>query len=274
MPVASSAQVHPSAILSPDAVLGDGVRVGPYSIIDGPVTLGSDCVLGPQVHLVGPLILGRGNRIGTGTVIGTDPQHLSYQGQPTRTEVGDFNTFREHVTVHRGSHVEGYGVTRIGNHNYFMAAAHVGHDSKVGDHCVLANAALMGGHCELQDRVFVSGSAALHQYVRMGRLSLVTGLEGVGKDVVPFVTVKDRYTVLGINSIGMRRAGIVPADILTVRKAFHVLYRSDLMLKTAVDKLAAEMGDHPLVAEMVGFIRESRRGVMRPTRDRLGGDSE
>jgi UDP-N-acetylglucosamine acyltransferase len=272
MPVAASAQVHPTAIVSADALIGEGVRVGPYAIIDGPVTIGSDCVLGPHVHLVGPLVLGRGNQVGTGTVIGTDPQHLAYTGQPSRTEIGDFNTFREYVTVHRGSHVAGYGVTRIGNHNYLMSAAHVGHDSKVGDHCVLANAALMGGHCELQDRVFVSGSAALHQYCRMGRLSLVTGLEGVGKDVVPFVTVKNRYTVLGINSIGMRRAGIPAADIMTVRRAFRILYRSDLILKQTVEKLTAELGEHPLVAEMLRFIRESRRGVMRPTRERAAED--
>jgi UDP-N-acetylglucosamine acyltransferase len=272
MPVAASAQVHPTAIVSPDAVVGEGARIGPYSIVEGPVTIGPDCVLAPHVHLVGPLVLGRGNRVGTGTVIGTDPQHLAYKGEPSRTEVGDFNTFREHVTVHRGSHAPGYGVTRLGSHNYLMAAAHVGHDCTVGNHCVLANAALMGGHCELQDRVFVSGSAALHQYCRMGRLSLVTGLEGVGKDVVPFVTVKNRYTVLGINSIGMRRAGIAAADILTVRRAFRILYRSDLMLRTAIDRLTAELGEHPLVAEMLQFIRESKRGVMRPTRDRAGDE--
>jgi UDP-N-acetylglucosamine acyltransferase len=274
MPVAASAQIHPTAVLSADALVGENVRVGPYTVIEGPVTIGADCVIGPHVHLVGPLLLGRGNRVGTGTVIGTDPQHLSYQGQPTRTEIGDSNTFREHVTIHRGSHVEGYGVTRIGNRNYFMAHSHVGHDSTVANDCVLANAALMGGHCELQDRVFMSGGAALHQFVRMGRLSLITGLQGAGKDVVPFVTVKNRFTVLGINSIGMRRAGIPTADVVIVRKAFRILYRSDLMLRTAVDRIAAEMGGHPLVAEMVRFIRESKRGVMRPTGDRSGDEGD
>ena len=274
MPVATSAQVHPTAIVPADARIGDRVLIGPYAVIEGSVAVGPDCVLGPHVHLVGPLELGRGNRVGAGTVIGTDPQHLGYKGQPSRTVVGDFNTFREHVTVHRGSHVDGYGVTRIGDRNYFMAHSHVGHDCTVANDCVLANAALMGGHCELQDRVFMAGSSALHQFVRMGRLSLLTGLEGVSKDVVPFVTVKDRYTVLGVNSIGMRRAGIATADILVVRKAFRVLYRSDLMLKQAVDRIATEMGGHPLVAEMVAFIRTSRRGVMRPTGDRSGDDGD
>lgn len=273
MPVAASAQIHPTAILSSEVVIAEGVRVGPYAIIDGAIAIGPDSVIGPHVHLVGPLVLGRGNQVGTGTVIGSDPQHLAYAGQPSRTEIGDGNVFREYVTVHRGSHAEGYGVTRIGNHNYLMAASHVGHDCTVGDHCILANAALMGGHCVLQDRVFVSGSAALHQFVRMGRLSLVTGLEGVAKDVIPFLTVKDRFTVLGVNAIGMRRAGIAAADIHEVRKAYHILYRSDLILKSAIDLLAEKLGGHPLVAEMLQFIRESKRGVMRPTRHR-GADEE
>jgi UDP-N-acetylglucosamine acyltransferase len=270
MPVAGSARVHPTAIVSADAHVADGVTIGPYAVIDGPVTIGPDCVIGPHVHLVGPLVIGRANQVGTSTVIGTDPQHLGYQGQPTRTEIGDNNVFREHVTVHRGSHAPGYGVTRIGNNNYLMAAAHVGHDCTVGNHCILANAVLLGGHCELQDRVFMSGSSAMHQFARMGRLSLLTGLEGVSKDVIPFVTVKNRYTVLGVNAIGMKRAGFSPADIRVAREAFRILYRSGLMLRVAIDRLAAEMGDHPVAAEILKFIRESRRGIIRPTGEQDG----
>src|SRR5262249_31614447 len=111
-------QIHPTAVVSSAATVSAGVRVGPFAVVDGPVVIGPDCEIGPHVHLVGPLVLGQGNRIGTGTVIGTPPQHLGYQGEPTRTEIGDFNTFREHVTVHRGSHVAGHGTTRIGSHNY------------------------------------------------------------------------------------------------------------------------------------------------------------
>jgi UDP-N-acetylglucosamine acyltransferase len=274
MTVAALAQIHPTAVVSPDARVDPNVRIGPYVVVEGRVTIGADCVIGPHVHLVGPLVLGRGNRVGTGTVIGTEPQHQSYRGQLTRTEVGDFNTFREHVTVHRGSHVEGYGVTRIGSHNYFMAHAHVAHDCQVADHCTLANGALMAGHCELHDRVFMSGNAALHQFVRMGKLSLLTGLEGVSKDVIPFVTVKNRFTVLGVNVIGMRRAGYGAADIATARRAFQILYRSDLMLRAAVERLRAELGDRPVAAEILQFIRESKRGVMRSTRDRTGDDGD
>jgi UDP-N-acetylglucosamine acyltransferase len=266
------AKIHPTAVVSSEASLDANVWIGPYAVIDGPVTIGPDSVVGPFVHLVGPLVMGTGNRVGTATVIGSDPQHLAYRGQPTRTVVGDHNTFREHVTVHRGSHID--GVTRIGSHNYFMAHAHVAHDCKVADHCVLANGALMAGHCELQDRVFMSGNTALHQFVRMGKLSLLTGLEGVSKDVIPFMTVKNRFTVVGVNVVGMRRAGYTPADIVTARRAFHIIYRSDQLLKQAIERLEAELGNQPVAEEILRFIRASKRGVMRSVRDRPGDDNE
>ena len=141
------------------------------------------------------------------------------------------------MTVHRGSHVEGHGVTRIGSHNYLMAAAHVGHDSKVGNHCILANNALLGGHCEVHDRVFLSGNTSLHQFVRVGRLSLLTGNEGCGKDIIPFVTVANHKHIAGVNVVGLRRAGISNADIGMVRKAFRILYRSGLLVKAGVERL-------------------------------------
>jgi UDP-N-acetylglucosamine acyltransferase len=155
-----------------------------------------------------------------------------------------------------------------------MAHSHVAHDCKVGDHCVLVNGALMGGHAELHDRVFLSGNTTVHQFVRMGRLSLLMGLEGVGKDVPPFLTVKNRAVILGVNVVGMRRAGIPTADISVVRKACHLLYRSELLHKQAIQNLADTLGGHPLVAEMLQFIRESRRGVMRSVREHGGGDED
>lgn len=263
MTIAATAQVHATAIISSEATLGDHVIVGPYVVIEGQVSIGPNCRIDPHVHLIGPLKMGQGNRVGTCTVIGSEPQHLSYAGQPSQTEIGEFNTFREHVTVHRGSHVEGYGTTRIGNHNYFMATSHVGHDSVVGDHCILANCALMGGHGVLQDRVFMSGNTSLHQFTRMGRLSLLMGQEGVGKDVPPFLTAKNPHAILGINLVGLRRAGYSTAEIVDIRRACHILYRSDLLLKQGVDRLEEELGSRPLIQEMLRFIRESKRGVIR-----------
>ena len=271
MTIPSSAQVHPTAVISSECTIGEHVRVGPYVVAEGPVIIGAGCEIGPHVHLIGPLTIGRENRIGTGSVIGSDPQHLAYRGQPSGTEVGDFNTFREHVTVHRGSHVEGYGTTRIGSHNYFMAASHVGHDSVVGNHCILANCALMGGHSVLQDRVFMSGNTSLHQFTRMGRLSLLMGQEGVGKDVPPFLTAKNPHAILGVNLIGLRRSGCTADDISAVRRACHILYRSGLLLKQGVERLDQELGSKPIVQEMLQFIRESKRGIIRAM-DRSGSE--
>ena len=250
------------------------VRIGPFAVIDGQVAIGSDCIVGPHVHLIGPLVLGQGNKIGAGTVIGGEPQHLGYRGEPTRTEVGNHNIFREHVTVHRGSQVPGWGVTRIGHRNYFMANSHVGHDSKVGNDCVLVNGALMGGHAEIEDRVFLSGNTVIHQFCRMGRLSLLMGLEGIGKDVLPFLTVKNHHEILGVNVVGMKRAGIPTADITVVRKAYHILYRSDLLQKQTFEKLADTLGEHPLVAEMLRFMKASKRGVMRSVRGPSADDDQ
>lgn len=270
LPARPLSAIHPTAVVSPEATVPADVRIGPYTVIEGPVAIGAGCEIGPHVHLIGPLLLGPRNRIGTGTVIGSNPQHMGYKGEPTRTEIGESNTFREHVTVHRGSHVE--GVTRIGSRNYFMSHSHVAHDCKVADDCVLANGALMGGHCEVHDRVFLSGNTAMHQFVRMGRLSLLPGLKAVRKDVVPFMTVKNRYTILGVNIVGMRRAGISSADVASVRKACHILYRTDLLLKDAIQRLKEELGTHPLIVEILQFIRESKRGIMRSVR--AGADED
>jgi len=271
MTIPSSAQVHPTALISPECTMGENVRVGPYVVVEGSVAIGKGTDIGPHVHLIGPLTIGAENRVGTGTVIGSDPQHLGYKDQPSRTEVGDFNTFREHVTVHRGSHVEGYGTTRIGSHNYFMAASHVGHDSSVGNHCILANCALMGGHSVLQDRVFMSGNTSLHQFTRMGRLSLLMGQEGVGKDVPPFLTAKNPHAILGVNLVGLRRSGATAEDISAVRRACHILYRSGLLLSQGVDRLEEELGGKAIVQEMLQFIRESKRGIIRAM-DRSGSE--
>jgi UDP-N-acetylglucosamine acyltransferase len=266
------ANVHPTAVISAEATLAHDVQIGPYSVIDGPVAIGPETVIGPHVHLVGPLVIGKGNRIGTGTVIGSDPQHLGYQGQPTRTEIGDSNTFREHVTIHRGSHID--KLTRIGSDNYFMAHSHVAHDCKVGSHCIFANGAVIGGHCEIQDRVFLSGNTAIHQFVRMGRLSLMMGLAGTGRDVVPFMSVKNRVSVLGVNALGMKRSGMSTSDIVIVRKAYHILYRSELLLRDAVQRIEAELGGNPAIDEMLQFIRESKRGIMRSVRGHEEGPGE
>jgi len=259
MPIAPSARVHPTAVVAPEADVGEGVQVGPHVVIEGEVRVGAGCVLRPGSCLIGPLTMGRHNTVYSGAVLGERPQHTKYNDEPTRLEVGDHNIIREHVTIHRGTTQS--WVTRIGSHNFLMAHSHVAHDCQVGNHCILANGVLLAGHCVLEDSVYMSGNSAIHQFVRVGRLALLSGLSASTKDVPPFIMIQRINCIVGVNVVGMRRAGIPTAHIDAVRRAFHVLYRQELALPAALAKIEAEVGGTPEVAEMVAFIRASSRGI-------------
>jgi UDP-N-acetylglucosamine acyltransferase len=262
-------RVHPTAVVSPQAELAEGVEVGPYAVLEGPVRVGPDCTIRPGAVLCGPLTLGRGNVVCSGAVLGESPQHLKYNNEPTAVEIGDFNIFREHVTVHRGTTQS--WVTRIGSHNFFMAGSHVAHDCRIGDRCILANGALVGGHCVLEDNVYLSGNSAVHQFCRVGRLALLSGCSATSKDIPPFIVQQDVNVVVGINLIGMRRAGLDAAQINAVRQAFRVLFRDGLPLSAAVAQLERELGSVPAVAELIAFLRDCPRGI-NSMRSRLGAD--
>jgi UDP-N-acetylglucosamine acyltransferase len=259
MPIAPSARVHPTAVVAPEADVGEGAVVGPHVVLEGAVRVGAGCVLRPGCCLIGPLTLGCHNTVYSGAVLGERPQHVKYNGEPTGLEVGDHNIIREHVTVHRGTTQS--WVTRVGSHNFLMAHCHVAHDCRVGDHCILANGALLAGHCTLEDSVYLSGNSAIHQFVRVGRLALLSGVSATTKDIPPFVVQQRINCVVGVNVVGMRRAGIPTAHIDAVRRAFHVLYREELALPAALAKIEAEVGATPEVAEMLAFIRASTRGI-------------
>jgi UDP-N-acetylglucosamine acyltransferase len=260
MPGASAARVHPTALISPEAELADDVEIGPFVVIEGRVRLGPGCVLRPYVHLVGPLTMGRGNYLYSGAVVGERPQHLRYNDEPTGVEIGDHNIFREHVTVHRGTTHSWQ--TRIGGHNFFMAHSHVAHDCQIGGHCFLANGALLGGHCVLEDNVYLAGNCALHQFVRVGRLALLSGVSATTKDIPPFIMMQNINEVAGVNVVGMRRTGMSASHIDAVRKAFHILYREGHLVSAALAKIEQELGSNAAVAEMVAFIRNSTRGII------------
>jgi len=266
MPIAQSARIHPTAVIAPEADIGEDVQVGPYVVLEGEVRVGAGCVLRPGAHLIGPLTMGCHNTVYGGAVLGEPPQHLKYAGEPTRLVIGDHNIIREHVTVHRGTtHSR---ETRIGSHNFLMAHCHVAHDCRVGDHCILANGSLMAGHCVLEDNVYLSGNCAIHQFVRVGRLALLSGVSAATKDIPPFVIQQRINCVVGVNVVGMRRAGIPTEHIDAVRRAFHLLYREELALPQALARIEQEIGHYPEVAELVSFIRGSTRGVtLDHTRD-------
>jgi UDP-N-acetylglucosamine acyltransferase len=267
MPSAPFPRIHPSAIISAEADLADDVVVGPMVVIEGKVRVGSGCILRPHCQLIGTLTLGKNNTVFGNAVLGERPQHFRYADEPTAVEIGDNNIFREGVTIHRATTHS--WVTRIGSDNFFMANSHVAHDCQVGSRCIFANGALLGGHCVIGDGVYLSGNAAAHQFVRIGRLALLSGCSTTTKDIPPFVIQQGRNAVAGVNVIGMRRAGISNDEIRDVRASFHILFRSGLATPNALQQIEQEFGTSPAVMELVHFIRQSsHRGGINSIRDR------
>jgi len=259
MAIAPSARIHPTAVISDEADIGDNVSVGPFAVIDGPVTIGPDCIIKAHACLVGPLTMGRGNVVFPNAVLGERPQHLKYNDEPTGVDIGAHNTFREGVTVHRGTTQA--MVTRIGHHNYFMVNAHVAHDCQIGNRCIFANGALLGGHCIIEDSVFLSGNSAVQQFCRIGRLAFLSGCSTTTKDIPPFVMNQRIDTTVGLNLIGMRRAGMTPTQINGVRRAFRILFREGCTLPVALARIDAELGQIDSVQEMLAFLRRCHKGI-------------
>jgi len=204
--------IHPTAIIHPRAKLAATVQVGPYAVIDEGVEIGPDCVIGPHVYLTGLTTIGAKNRFYAGCVIGEAPQDLKYAGEPTGLRIGEDNVFREHVTVHRSNQTT--EETIIGSHNFLMANAHVAHNCHLGDSLILANGVLLGGHVTLNDRVFLSGNCIVHQFVRVGTLAMMQGGSAISKDLPPYTMAHEVNTLCGLNIVGLRRAGLTPAERL------------------------------------------------------------
>ena len=256
----STPRIHPSAVVHPEAVLADDVTVGPFAVIDAGVKLGPGCTVGPHAYLTGLLTVGAQNHFHASCVIGDTPQHLGYAGEPTRVEIGEGNTFREFVTVHRGMPANG-GLTTIGDGNLFMVNSHVAHDCRVENRAIFANGAVIGGHATVMDGAFLSGNTCVHQFCRVGRLAMLSGTSSVSQDLPPFWIVQEINIVHGVNVIGMRRAGIPNEQIMGVRRAFKAINRSGLTIRAALEKIEADDGHLAAVRELVDFVRSSKRGI-------------
>jgi UDP-N-acetylglucosamine acyltransferase len=265
MTLAVTELVHPTAVISAEAEIAPDVQIGPYAIIEGPVQIGSGCVIEGHACLSGPLVMGRDNFVGHGAVLGKDPQSRAYRGESTLLKIGDANTFREHVTVHRGT-IDGGGVTSIGDRNFLMIGSHLGHDTKVGNGCTLVNCALVAGHVQLQDGCILSGHAAVQQRVRIGRLAMISGLGSTSKDVPPFILQQGYNCVSGLNLVGLRRAGMSSETITALREAFRILYKEGRSQSAALERIESDLGHVDEVREFVAFVRESTVGI-NPARD-------
>jgi UDP-N-acetylglucosamine acyltransferase len=253
--------IHPTALIDPDATLHPSVRVGPFCIIEAGAVLGEDCVLDSHVRIYGATHLGRNNRICHGATLGSEPQDLGYTLERSKPLIiGNDNHFKENVNISRGIKTE--QGTCIGNGNYFMAFSHVGHDCRVGDHNIFANTATLAGHVELAHHVFVSGQVAVHQFCRIGAYVMIGGITGVAQDVPPYVMVNgQRARIVGLNTIGLRRNGFSQAQRNAIKRAYQVLYRSAGGRQQALALLRSEY-DSPEVQEIARFVENSKRGLV------------
>jgi UDP-N-acetylglucosamine acyltransferase len=252
-------RVHSSAVIGAEVELAAGVEIGPFCLLDGRIRLGFGCRLLGHVSILGDSELGRQNILHPNVVIGDEPQDVAYTGGRRRVLIGDGNVFREGVTVHRGS--EQGDVTIIGGGNFFMQNAHVAHDCRIGNGTIIAGGALLAGWVEVGDGAIVSGNCVVHQFVRLGRYSMMRGLSRTSRDVPPFCLMDGTHTLRAINTIGLRRAGFSPPVIRSLRNAFAALFRGPQNLKIALEKLEQQGPLSAEVAEMVEFIRQSTRGV-------------
>jgi UDP-N-acetylglucosamine acyltransferase len=251
------------AVISPQAQIAADVQIGPFTVIGADVVIGSRTWIGPHAVINGPTRIGSDNKIFQFASLGDAPQDKKYNGEPTRLEIGDRNVFRESVTVNRGT-VHDKGVTHIGNDNLLMAYSHVAHDCHLGDQIVMANCATLGGHVEVGDWVTMGGLSAVHQHTKVGAYSFIAHNAAVTRDVPPYVMAVGRPAVPhSVNSVGLQRRGFTPEQVLNIRRAYRVLYRSGLKLKAALEALEQAAATQPEIVPFVEFIKRSSRSIVR-----------
>lgn len=251
------------AIVDFNADLADDVKVGPFSIIGPDVQIDSGTVIGPHVVIKGPTAIGKDNTIYQFSSIGEDPQDKKYADEITRLEIGDRNVIREFCTVHRGT-LQDRGLTLIGSDNLLMAYAHVAHDCVVGDHVIMANGASIAGHVHVGDHAILGGFTLVHQFTQIGEYSFSAMGSAITQDIPPFVMVGGRPTrPHGINSVGMERNGMAPEVIRQIRKAYKILYKNNLRLEDAIEEMEDMAGESNELSNMVSFLRNVTRGILR-----------
>jgi UDP-N-acetylglucosamine acyltransferase len=256
-----AAAVDETARVAPGAVLAPGVRVGPYAVVGPQVRVGKGTVIDAHAVLGGDTVIGERNHFYPFCSVGLEPQDLKFKGEPTRLVIGNDNVVREFVTIHRGTGPGG-GLTSIGDHNLFMAYAHVAHDCRVGSHTIFANGATLAGHVDVADYATIGAYSGVHQFCRVGVHAFVGGYTVATKDVLPYSkTVGNRACIYGVNTIGLQRHGLSAEAIAAIRQAFRVLLQSRLNVTAAVEQLSRE-AMAPEVRLLVDFIRSARRGVI------------
>lgn len=255
--------IHATAIVSPEAEIGEGCYVGPFCTISAEVSLAAGVRLESHVVIDGRTSIGADTRVFPFASIGLAPQDLKYSGEPTATEIGERNHIREFVTIHRGTQGGG-GLTKIGNDNLLMAQAHVAHDCQVGDNVIMANAATLAGHVEVADRSNIGAYSGVHQFCRVGLEAFVGGYSVVVKDAPPYAIIQGNHAkCYGLNKVGLKRRGYSRETIEKLHHAYHLLLTAKLNTSQAVERIKAEIHDCAEVDVLVTFIESSKRGIVK-----------
>ncbi|MEN8153562.1 MAG: acyl-ACP--UDP-N-acetylglucosamine O-acyltransferase [Acidobacteriota bacterium] len=261
----SKENIHPSAIVSPSAKLGDGVEIGPYSIVGDNVELGNNCVVMHHSVIDKNTKIGPGTKIYPFSSIGTDPQDITFKDEETFVEIGSNNLIREFTTINRGTE-KGGGLTKIGDNNYFLAYAHIAHDCQIGNNTLFINGATLAGHVEVEDFAYIGAFSSVHQFVRIGRNSYIGAYTIVEQDILPFLKIsqsRDSFNFYGTNSIGMLRSGIERPFINNVNDILNIIYKGDMNTSQAVEKLEQIYEDSPEVQIIVEFLSKTKRGILK-----------
>lgn len=271
MPVDPSAIIAPTARVHPEAVIGPQCVVGEYCVVEQDVVLGRGNRLEPYVYLKRWTTLGDENEISAGAVLGTDPFDKAFSGARSYLQIGHRNKIREHWTISRGTKPE--AVTRVGDDNFIMGSGHIAHDGQVGNQCTIASCALLAGYVEVEDQAFISGGVVVHQYSKIGRLAMVGGNTRVNSDLPPFFLYSGFHVgAMGLNVVGLRRAGIASSEVKLLKQAYQLLYRSRLGRAEALERMAA-LGS-PLTRHLVDFIQRSRRGIAGEAKKQMSVSSQ
>jgi UDP-N-acetylglucosamine acyltransferase len=253
--------IHPTALVAAGARLGDGVAIGPFAVVEDQVEIGAGCEIRAHAVIKRHTRLGPGNVVHEHAVLGGEAQDVKFTGGPSGLAIGARNVIREGVTIHRANKAS--GTTRVGSDCFLMAYAHVAHDCTLGDRVIVANNTALAGHVEIADQAFVSGGVVIHQFCRVGRLAMIGGNTALRQDALPFVMTDGHPgRPYGLNVVGLRRAGFTAGELRVLREAQRLLLRAGLAQERALERMAALA--HPLVDELVAFVRGSQRGIARP----------
>ena len=255
-------KIHPTAIVSPTAKIGEGTEIGPYCIIGDGVSLGENCWLQHHVTIMGPSKIGKENKFYAYACIGQRSQDLKYASEPTYLEIGDRNNFREFSTVHRATAES--SVTRVGNDGNFLSYSHIAHDCIIGDHVIFSNNGTLAGHVEVGDYANVGGLTAIHQFCRIGAHAITGGCSKIVQDVPPFfIADGNPAAIRGVNNVGLERRGYSPEQLKALKECYRIIYRSNLNVKQAIAGLEEKWGTTAEGRILIDFITTSQRGIIR-----------